>query len=251
MIYTLAYANSYNLGDAIQSVAMSRLLPPTRGLYRERMTDIERGSTFIVNGYLGGDEIPPDVDKETFNIFCGVHCANPRYPVTRWLRWKYGDYIGARDRDTMLRLNDIGLSSWMCGCATVTFPRYDGPRSGVLSIDYDGPGRLLSNGLSHDGLSWALQWKMAIQRLEEIKTAAEVYTNRLHIALPCLAFGTPVFIDPAMKDNARFSILHAMGVPFGEMITMDITDCKDRFKDFLRKFYPECGPEHEPIFNAV
>ena len=48
---------------------------------------------------------------------------------------------------------------------------------------------------------------LAISRLRELANAKLVATSRLHVALPCLAFGTPVvFFPPISKpDNTRFS----------------------------------------------
>jgi hypothetical protein len=45
---------------------------------------------------------------------------------------------------------------------------------------------------------------LAVQRLQQLRTAELAYTNRLHVILPCLAFGIPVVFNLA-DLNSVFS----------------------------------------------
>lgn len=57
------------------------------------------------------------------------------------------------------------------------------------------------------------------------------------MALPCLAFGTPVRITrpPATGFPERFSLLEEMGVPYGELAVRDVSAQADRYRRFLAR----------------
>jgi len=73
--------------------------------------------------------------------------------------------------------------------------------------------------------------------LDQLRKAELVYTRRLHVVLPCLAFGTPVMF-PANEfrdlfDKSRLGLLHDIGFVYGEAVEMDVTPFADRFIRFL------------------
>lgn len=223
------YRRTRNLGDAIQSVALSRLLPG-------RLHSVERGRcripehTFLIaNGWLGNN-IPPPSATSRACLFAGVFLAQEHNLA--WLR-RSAFPIGARDPSTQAILRGAGLSAEMIGCASLTFPRYRGRRQGVIVADAAPHLSVPCSAVkvTHhlpSNISWRDQWTRAIQVLETYRQAKVVYTSRLHAALPCLAFGTPIVFsrpDPVtirdpLVDN-RLSLLRFLGVEDERAVTID------------------------------
>jgi len=54
---------------------------------------------------------------------------------------------------------------------------------------------------------------MARELLQTLKTAELVYTDRLHIALPCISFGTPVILNPRNYKLERYSLFNRPEYP--------------------------------------
>ena len=103
----------------------------------------------------------------------------------------------------------------MTGCATSSLPPYSGLRDGgVLKIDHPREGAE-GSGLTQRidiRTSWSDQLAMAASRLQMLMTAEEVLTSRLHVALPCIAFGTPVTISAPEIQPERVIIIPGMNL---------------------------------------
>ena len=233
----LAYRGTTNLGDAVQTAAISRLLGgPLTGVYRRALGGASvaaGGRRFVVNGWLG--DAPPAADSGGC-LFAGVFLGRRVPEQLNWLRTSSAP-VGARDPVTQALLRCAGVKCELVGCATLTLGRYDGPRAGRYSVDLAVPGTTsLSNTLSKD-VSWAAQWDMALVRLDQLRTAEIVYTSRLHVALPCLAFGTPVVVPRhvrgAVFQPARLSLLDALGFAFDRPCTLDVEPWATRYVAFL------------------
>ena len=70
-----------------------------------------------------------------------------------------------------------------------------------MAVDAVAPGaEAVSNQIPN--LDCPTQWEMAVALLDRLRRAEVVYTSRLHIALPCLAFGTPVVFPAAALRRA-------------------------------------------------
>lgn len=230
----LIYKNTTNLGDAIQTVAISRLLGDTcAGVYRDApIPEIYSDVPFVVNGWLGRGTPVSGGNC----IFAGVHLGYREADYVRWIR-ESGNAVGARDQYTKGLLASNGISSEMVGCATLTLPRYSGPRQGRYSIDVKPvPGTEYESSIIPD-LAWADEWELALHRLDQLRRAEIVYTRRLHVVLPCLAFGTPVVFPSDefedLFDRSRLSLLHNIGFRYGEAVEMDVTALADRYIRFL------------------
>ncbi len=222
-----------NLGDVIQTMALTRLMPPMTGVFRHALGTAPVDRTFVVNGFLERDTTPRAGASCLFAGVSGPYEQQASY--YRWLgrsRWP----VGARDPASVLRLAAAGLDAELAGCATLTFPRFEGPRSGVLAVDCDGPGERITHAISRT-LTVEGQWRRGRELLDRYRSAEAVYTSRLHVALPCLAFGTPVSItrpDPRVFPQ-RFSLLEELGVPFGELTVRDVSGGADRYRSFLER----------------
>jgi hypothetical protein len=231
--YIHRYRGSGNLGDAIQSLALERLLPPVEYAWRDDGLCAGDG-TFVVNGWLGQNT--PPVDRSNC-LFAGVF-VNDTEANYQWMANSAFPEIGARDPATVAWCADRGIRATFIGCATLTYDFYDGPRSGAYAVDAEYPGaQELTHGIGP--IPWADQREQAIALLARYQTASLVITTRLHVALPCLAFGTPVLIrDPIGRDRAtlrRFSILDALGVCYGIPQVMDVSDLRKRYVGFIAR----------------
>ncbi|MCC6536776.1 MAG: hypothetical protein IT162_04450 [Bryobacterales bacterium] len=235
MTYSVVVYRCRNLGDMIQTLALTRLLPQAHGVYRHRLADAPAGRTLVLNGMLDKDA-PPPPGAEPPCVLAGV--SGPHFRKQAYLRWmkESGRPVGARDRQTVDGLTAAGIAASLIGCATLTLPRYDGPRRGVYSVDCAGPGQALTHTISRE-LAVPAQWSQAMEILERYRTAEAVHTSRLHVALPCLAFGTPVWIADPQRGGAwhpyRFSLLDELGIRYETLVTADVTPMARRYEAFL------------------
>ena len=148
--------------------------------------------------------------------------------------------VGARDSYTMGLLKSHGIPAELVGCATLTLPEYNGPRQGKYSIDVDPePGtRVLSSDIPR--LSWLEEWELGLRRLEILQKAEIVYSSRIHVILPCLAFGTPVVFPSrgfvSLFDKTRLSLLHDIGFRYDQPFRMDVGSFASHFRSFLSSF---------------
>lgn len=227
----LAY-RTRNVGDMIQTMALTRLLPPMAAVFRHDLASAPPDRVFVVNGFFDKDR-PPRAGLNC--LFAGVSGPYMRHALyVEWLqRSPYP--VGARDPATVARLSQDGVLAELVGCATLSLPRHDGPRRGVISVDFDGPGTHLTHAISRH-MSLEKQWTAAADLLTKYRTSQAVYTSRLHVALPCLAFGTPVWIArPGTRGfPERFSLLEEMGIPFEQLVVRDVAPQRERYIRFLQ-----------------
>lgn len=230
------YFGTTNLGDAIQTIALARLLPGKLvGVDRATGIDADLATRFVVNGWLGNNRM----FVASRCLFAGVHLAQAHN-----LEWFAGSPwpIGARDPWTLRECQGREVPARMIGCATSTFERYSGPRSGIYSVDLarnvSMPRAALrvTHTIAAD-LPWPDQWALALHVLDLYRRASVVYTSRLHVALPCLAFGTPVLLPspgPPGSDTARrFGAAQAIGLRFDEVNEFDVSGPAADYRTFL------------------
>ncbi len=249
--YSVVVHRTRNLGDMIQTLALTRLLPQTTGVYRHRLADAPGDRLLVVNGMLDKDQ-PPRPGSAAC-LFAGV--SGPHFRRKEYLLWMASSRrpIGARDPWTLEMALAAGCRGVLTGCATLTLLRYEGPRHGVYSVDHPGPGAQLTHSISRDA-TVAQQWAQALEHLAIYRTAEAVYTSRLHVALPCLAFGTPVWIqDPAPRAwrPERFSLLAEVGVPYETLVTADVSSMAQRYVSFLSEQTGATDPTGEPVMPLL
>jgi hypothetical protein len=250
------YRRTRNLGDAIQTVALSRLLPGVPHSVERGRCRIPRHIFLIANGWLGNN-IPPPPATSRNCLFAGVFLAQQHNLA--WLRRSVFP-IGARDPATEAILRHAGLSTEMIGCASLTFPRYRGRREGIFVTDaaprFNVPPSAVV--ITHHlplNISWCDQWTRAMHVLEIYRRAKLVYTSRLHAALPCLAFGTPIVFscpdavtirDPLIGN--RVSLLRFLGVEDKKVVTTDPGAIAASYRAFLSRYLAVEVVEHPPRF---
>ena len=224
---------SPNLGDALQTIALSRWFASVEAVSRYYSKPrANRGTTLVANGWLGRNIV--DI-TDTNALFAGVH-VHENEDNYRWIQ-NSRFAVGARDPFTQAELGRRGINSEFIGCCTLTFDSHRGPRTGVLAVDADHSGAVRLTHLNP--MAYDRQWEAASRLLERYRTAEAVYTTRLHVALPCLAFGTPVALAHPRKvkgDAAkRFGLWEALGLPYEKLAVMDVQPWRERFRDFLQR----------------
>lgn len=238
-MYVLAYRSTLNLGDAIQTYALARLFPdPLHGAYRNNLAAQtfkrdDGSATFLVNGYLC-DAAPASGDVSP--VFAGVYVGGKKSDQLAWFR-RSRHQIGCRDSTTQFLLAAEGLQTELTLCATLTLPPWTGARAGVYNVDAPGaPGARLTNEIPA-AMTWMDQWNAAAHRLDLLRRAELVYTARLHVALPCLAFGTPVVFPSRLRPKSfqpqRLITLDDIGFQFDAAVTMDVSSFANRYMSFL------------------
>lgn len=116
--------------------------------------------------------------------------------------------IGARDTKTLAFLRENGIQALFSACMTMTLSLPKMKRDGsVLIVDVDAekqlkglvPDSVLDKSifltqklLGQDADDNVLRFVLAFERLLAYSRARLVITNRLHVAMPCVALGTPV-----------------------------------------------------------
>ena len=236
-----------NLGDAIQTIALCRLLGSgCVGTYRDRPIPATGAEIpLVANGWLGYHR--PNLTSSA--VFAGVHLARHEAAFAQWIAQSPSP-AGARDPYTQGLLSAFRVPSEMIGCATLTLPRYRGVRQGRMAVDAVAPGaETFTNQIPN--LDWPAQWALAVDLLDRLRRAEVVYTSRLHVALPCLAFGTPVVFPAAAFEAAgekqRLSLLFDLPFAFDEPVTADVGPQAAGFTAFLTRALGPLEPAAEAI----
>jgi hypothetical protein len=109
----LVYDRTTNIGDAIQTVAITRLLGGVcAGVFRDSpLPELYSEIPFVINGWMGYGA--PQSARNC--IFAGVHLGNREPEYIRWIRKSEG-LCGARDGYTQGLLSNNRISSEMIAC---------------------------------------------------------------------------------------------------------------------------------------
>jgi hypothetical protein len=246
----LSYSTN-NLGDDIQSLAIKRFLPKVDYLidrdYLSEFTANEGMNTgIILNGWYGHrpENFPPP--KGLIPLLTSIHLSkypgngpNPRPaatvmcepPSSSYLK-QYGP-VGTRDPFTKDLLQRAGIDAFVSSCATLTFPRSSIARTSEI-VCVDLPPDLVEEvrrkttrpvtSLTHyvvPDTPTTERFDRAQSLLDKYAAVSAVVTTRLHVALPCLALGTPVYLLDWGDDRERFEGLHGLARhgTFQELLT--------------------------------
>ena len=239
LVYNGRYGGVTNLGDDIQGLAARRLLPRIDYLIDREQTDVFN-SRFgepvytVMNGWFShaphhwppSERLLPLVTS--FHLTRGPGASGyPRSasemflegPGRRWLE-RFAP-IGCRDLDTLAQCREAGLEAFFSGCLTLTLARPAVERQGDLIVLNEVPQaieRMIRATTSkrivctqhfreHERDEFGRR-STASALLQLYARASSVVTTRLHCALPCIAFETPVCLVDTAWDQYRFSGLN-------------------------------------------
>lgn len=234
----LVYHNSGNLGDEIQSIAARRFLPRVDiTIDRDRLNEFNSSDgeavSVITNCWFGHrpENWPPSSDIAPLLISMHISSkpglGTTKIPASKFvLHEEMVSYlrrgqVGARDLHTLKLLEDSGVPSYFSGCVTLTLQRSADIKRRELVIVNDLPDSVVAHVRKHSRYpilltshaDWhtsdsELRFTKAQALLNHYQSAVCVITSRLHCALPCLAFGTPVFVVDTFKDQTRYAGLN-------------------------------------------
>lgn len=203
-----------NIGDDIQTLSALRFCPEADFVVRDEIGSENRDLALIMNAWWAeGKSFPPKENIKPLPISMHLWDKKPFFKKPETIIWlKKNEPIGCRDLYTQNLLNGLSIKCYFSGCLTLTLPEYKGKRSGIVYVDYV-PEEWKIKGalcLSHynevgDKLPVGERLKIAQDRLDIYKKAELVITKRLHVALPCIAMGTPVLVNQDVWASERFS----------------------------------------------
>ena len=218
-----------NLGDEIQTLAVSQLVPRVDGyVSREALDQVAQPCTVPLNGFfMNTAHWPPSPAVRP--VFFAFHVTPQAQPVicspAGIAYLKHWQPIGCRDRGTQALLAEHGVQTYYSRCVTLTLPRRTRvPSKGQVfmvgvspTARYAVPDALRKRAIVVDQAKvrlpitdTALKQALAHELLTQYRErAALVITSKIHCAMPCIAMGIPVVFlyDAARRDDYRVKLI--------------------------------------------
>ena len=219
------YKDTDNIGDDIQTYVAKRFLP-----HIDYYVDREALNCFIpkekeyvsmiMNGWYLHNKCawPPSPYINPLLISMHFMSVTATDVGDNYIKGLGGDYlkkyapIGARDIETKKRLENNGIESFFSGCMTLTLNKFDNvvENNKILLVDAE---EAIVKKVKEENTEFDIEeithWvkpeeiskKTIDERLNDVEELLKKYqgahvviTNRLHVALPCIALGTPVIL---------------------------------------------------------
>lgn len=215
--YGVLKYSSQNIGDEIQSVAAMRFLPQIDYyIHRERIdkfaSDNGEKVKLIMNAWWmwNPKHFPPSADIEPLLVSMYIRDKiRDRFLTPDTIEFfKKNGPVGCRDLSTMNFLQENGIEAYFTGCLTLTLQanqHIKETRGGDYILCVDVPEKIVkeiktrTNRPVYDITRMLTVSVNSVQRLELARIMLYIYHNahcvvtpRLHVALPCVAFETPV-----------------------------------------------------------
>lgn len=216
-----------NLGDDVQSLASALVVPQVDAyVCREQLDKVSfdephhliMASWFAIKKYHA---IPSD----NINPYYFSQCIGRKELVNKsWLaEWRKNAPIGCRDKKSLETLQENNIDAYFSGCLTAWMGRFfekPAKRKGIIFLDVPPEmERLIPEELSRDAIRISnhigdinprdqlARFKRVAELYDILREAELVVTRRLHGALPCIGFETPVtvYLHDTPKNRGRFS----------------------------------------------
>ena len=219
----------FNLGDDIQTLAVSRLLPKVDGyVCREALDKVEDECIVPMNGFfMNTNNWPPSPQiKPVFFAFHvrpeSVSTIFSPEGIAYLKRWQP---IGCRDRGTLALMQEHGVEGYYSRCVTLTLPRREtAPEEGQVFLVgvSDSAKKVLPRALRKQAVivdqakvrlpitNTSIKLSLAEELLAQYRQRAKlVITSKIHCAMPCIAMGIPVVFlyDKAKESDYRVKII--------------------------------------------
>lgn len=231
MKYAVFGFASPNLGDDVQAIAAALLLPQVDAyvdrdaLDRVRLPERHR---VIMNSWFAIKRYRATPSASIEPIYFGQCVGRPELLNEAWLaEWRKHEPIGCRDTASVNILRSNCIDAHFTGCLTSYMGRFiEKPeqREGILFVDVPeamekfipqdirARARRITNETADQKASPKQRLRAAAKLLDQMRTAEMVVTRRLHSALPCIGFETPVtvYLNGDKKNRGRFSGSDAM-----------------------------------------
>lgn len=227
-----------NVGDDIQAIAAERLLPEDKiPINRDKISQFTWGGAIptLMNGWymhpIGYVYREGEGHVREFNwppaavidpLLISMHFTETFLPAVcseesvRYLLEHAP--VGARDYFTLKVLQEHNIPSYFSGCLTLTLEKSTAEKDPIVyAVDVDrecvafirSQTTYLVEEIHHEmskemSRNPQKRRRYAEALLEKYQKARYVVTSRLHAALPCLAFETPVLLLNVQQDPYRF-----------------------------------------------
>ena len=257
--YGLICNSSCNIGDEIQSIAAARFLPHIDTyVHREQVNRFksDKKTKLIMNAWWTRlpKTFPPS--KDIIPLLISMHFKHqlrkktPMPGYTVYFK-KYGP-VGCRDKATAKWLNDNGIPAYFSGCLTLTLQRNPKIKRENYILGVDLPKKIIKVIKSRTNrpvynisrkllpLNVNNRFKLAKAMLYLYHNAHCVVTSRLHAAMPCLAFETPVLMLDTKNNWLRLDGRYDGLKELCNMITEEDLINNGNSYDFEN---PPCNPE--------
>ena len=229
--YGVLKYSSINIGDETQSIAAMRFLPHIDYyIHRERTDQFKSENNekvkMIMNAWWmwSKTHFPPSEDIDP--LFVSFHlrqAIRDKFLTEKVIKYfKKHEPIGCRDTGTMELLRTNGIEAYFSGCLTLTLlpnenMRKMEKREYILCVDVPEelqreiekrakkPVYNITRMLS-PAFTSVQRFDVAKYLLYIYHNASCVITPRLHVALPCIAFQTPLCLikSDTLERNGRF-----------------------------------------------
>ena len=218
------YKYTDNIGDDIQTYTALRFLP-----HIDYQIDREDLNCFIpnkkefvatiMNGWFLHNKAAWPPSPYIYPLLLSMHftCQEKIDVGEKYLQGLGGEYlqkhqpIGVRDAETQKRLSRNGIETYFSGCMTLTLKPFENidKKEYICLVDVDeNSANIIRNNtkreikeITHDVKAEEISKKSFNERMKDVEDLLKMYqaahivfTNRLHVALPCVALGTPVVL---------------------------------------------------------
>jgi hypothetical protein len=215
-----------NLGDDVQSLAAAALLPRVDAyVERERLDKVRLAEPhrLIMNSWFAIKRWRGVPSPSLQPYYFGQCVGRPELVNDAWLsEWRRHQPVGLRDTWSVSVLREQGIDAYYSGCLTTFMGRFFHPperREGVVFVDVPAGmerfipedlrarARRITNETGKGDTNQKSRFEKIAKVLDVVRTAELVVTRRLHTALPCVGFGTPVtvYLEGSEKNRRRFS----------------------------------------------
>ena len=229
------FKDTDNIGDDIQTYVAKRFLPHIDYyIDREKLNcfipNEKEYVSMIMNGWYIHNKCawPPSPYINPLLISMHFMSVEATDVGDKYLQGLGGNYlkiyepIGARDIETKKRLEKNGIESYFSGCMTLTLEKFENVEktNKIYLVDAE---ESVKEKVKKENTEYEIEeithWlepsevskKSIDQRLQDVEELLKKYqgahlviTNRLHVALPCIALGTPVIlVHPEYYDEDR------------------------------------------------
>ena len=218
------YKETDNIGDDIQTYTAIRFLPHI-DYYVDRedlncfIPENKEYVSIIMNGWFMHNKAAWPPSPYLNPLLTSIHftCLEKIDVGEKYLQGLGEEYlkqhqpIGCRDNETQKRLERNGIENYFSGCMTLTINPFENieKKDYICLVDLDEKSTNLVKAntnreikeITHDLNQEETKNKSFEKRMEEVEKLLKTYqsahlvlTNRLHVALPCVALGTPVIL---------------------------------------------------------
>lgn len=230
----VVFGDTDNIGDDILSYASRRFLPRVDYIIDRESLDLfipdeKECVAVIMNGWYLYNKFNWPPSPYIKPLVIGIHfTGKDHYGIGYdFIDGPGRDFflengsIGCRDSSTLKILQGKGIDSYFSGCLTLTLNPFNGLAGRKQTVVADVSDAIKNHiegclgeeitVVTHD-LTKTQQRPTLEERFDRVEkllktyqAATQVITTRLHVALPCLALGTPVLLINDNEDMDRFA----------------------------------------------